>query len=110
MLESLSSAWRMLAAALFATLLMLPAGCAKEQKATNRPTHAGKGTVVAVDAERGRVKIDHEEIKDYMDPMTMWFETSDPSLVTGLAAGDRVEFVVTEEASADLVTSIKKVP
>ena len=42
--------------------------------------------------------------------MTMWFETSDPSLVTGLAAGDRVEFVVTEEESADLVTSIKKVP
>jgi len=44
-----------------------------------------------------------------MDAMTMWFEVKDPKLLQGIDVNDRIEFVVTEEASADVVTEIKKV-
>ena len=68
----------------------------------------GTGVVVALDANKGRVKIQHEKIDGYMDARTMWFDVKDPKLLEGLAPNDRVEFVVTEEASADVVTEIKK--
>ena len=94
-----------------ASVLSFAAACAShavELHATGA-THRGAGVVVAVDAEKGRVKIKHEKIEGYMDAMTMWFEVKDPKLLEGLAPNDRVEFVVTEEASADVVTEIKKV-
>jgi Cu/Ag efflux protein CusF len=75
---------------------------------TSGASHRGTGVIVALDPPKGRVKIQHEKIEGYMDAMTMWFEVRDPKLLDGLALNDRVEFVVTEEASADVVTDIKK--
>jgi Cu/Ag efflux protein CusF len=94
--------------------LSLPAACASRPAASTaaqapRATHRGAGVVVAVNAEKGRVKINHEKIEGYMDPMTMWFEVKDPKMLEGLAPNDRVEFVITEEESADVLTEIRKV-
>ena len=45
------------------------------------------------------MKIEHEEIPNYMEAMTMMFDVKESSILTGLAAGDNVTFrmLVTEE-------------
>jgi Cu/Ag efflux protein CusF len=101
----------LLRACVVVSVLALGAACAS-RAAEPHPagaSHRGTGVIVALDAAKGRVKIKHEKIEGYMDPMTMWFEVKDPKLLEGLAPNDRVEFVVTEETSADIVTEIKKV-
>ena len=49
-----------------------------------------RGTVVQVDFPDGRVVLDHEEIPDFMDAMTMPFVVRDRALLNGLDAGDVV--------------------
>jgi len=48
------------------------------------------GRVVAVDAERGALRIDHEAIPGYMEAMTMRFPVKDPAQMAGISAGDAV--------------------
>ena len=101
----------LLRALVAACVLSLASACASRAVELH-PTgasHKGTGVVVAVDASKGRVKIQHEKIENYMDPMTMWFDVKDPKLLEGIAPNDKVEFVITEETSADVVTEIKKV-
>jgi len=58
-----------------------------------------RGTVVQVEFPDSRVVLDHEEIPDYMDAMTMPFAVRDRSLLNGLDAGDVV--------SATLVVNLR---
>ncbi len=73
-------------------------------------THKGLGVVVVVNVEKSRVKINHEKIEGFMEAMTMWFDVKDASLLTGIAPGDKVEFTITEEAAADVITELRKIP
>lgn len=100
-----------LALAAAVSVLSLSAACASGPAASQSPrvTHRGVGVVVDLNAEKGRVKIAHEKMEGYMDAMTMWFDVKDPKMLDGLAPKDRVEFVLTEEDSADVLTEIKKV-
>lgn len=50
-----------------------------------------KGRVVSVDRERKRVTIDHEEIKGYMDAMTMPFPVRDERELDGLEPEDTIK-------------------
>ena len=68
--------------------------------------HSGVGVVVAVDAARGRITIDHEKIDGYMDAMSMTHTVKDPALLEGLAARDRVRFTIEETDSDDLIVEI----
>lgn len=99
------------AVGIVALALSLPAACAAlHHRGSAAPVaHRGRGLVVAVNAEKHRVKIDHEAIEGYMEAMTMWFDVKDPKLLDGLAPNDKIEFVVTEEDAADVVTEIKKI-
>lgn len=97
-----------LALFLAASLLSLPVACAS-RKAAAGATHRGVGTVVAVNLEKNRIKIDHEKMEGYMDAMTMWFDVKDAAMLGGLAPNDRVEFTVTEEEAADVITEIRKI-
>jgi Cu/Ag efflux protein CusF len=38
----------------------------------------------------------------------MWFSVKDKSMLDGIASNDKVEFTVTEEDSADVITELKK--
>ena len=67
--------------------------------------HPGHGVVVSVDASRGEITLDHEDIPGLMKGMTMTFH-ADPELLAGLEAGQQVEFRVREEAGRYVVTSI----
>lgn len=50
-----------------------------------------KGKVVSIEREKKQVTIDHEEIKDYMDAMTMPFPVRDEHELDGLESGDKIK-------------------
>jgi Cu/Ag efflux protein CusF len=99
---------RLVAVLVVSVSLALPSACAAPEP-QQRVTHKGRGTVVAVNLEKSRIKLDHEKIEGYMDPMVMWFDVKDASLIRDLAPNDRVEFTVTEEDAADVITEIHKI-
>jgi Cu/Ag efflux protein CusF len=51
-----------------------------------------KGTIAAVDPEKGTVTIDHGEIKGLMPPMKMAFPVQSRELLQGISPGDQVTF------------------
>lgn len=100
--------WCCIAIVMVIALVASSACSGKQQKAA--VTHSGKGIVVAVDVAKSRVKINHEKIEGYMDAMTMWFDVKDAAMLTGISVDDRVEFTISEEQSADIVTTLRKLP
>jgi Cu/Ag efflux protein CusF len=63
--------------------------------AANQVEHfEAEGTVVSVDPGKRLLTIDHGEITGLMSPMTMAFPVQSPTLLTGLAPGDRVRFTL----------------
>ena len=55
------------------------------------------------------MEIEHEEIKDLMPAMTMEFWVRNPSLMTQVRVGDKVDFVVVEDSKGQYVTDLKRV-
>ncbi len=78
------------------------------QRGVTSATHHGVGVVEAIDIEKRTIKINHEEIKNYMDAMSMEFHTRNPALLNALKAGDRIEFTLEDAAGIVVVTDIKK--
>lgn len=81
-------------------ILLLVAFCLSlsscERKAS-APTHSGeakrydfKGKVVEVDKEKKRLKVNHEEVKDFMAAMTMWFPVKDEVSFGKVEVGDQL--------------------
>src|SRR5688572_60408 len=65
------------------------AGSEKAESAS----HKGRGNVVAVDAAKGQVELDHEPIASLQWPrMTMGFAVEDKAQLARLKKGDKVEF------------------
>ncbi len=95
-----------LALALLLGGLLFSSACAKPKAAV---THRGVGVVVEINTAKSRVKIDHEAIEGWMEAMKMWFDVKDAKMLEGLAPNDKVEFVVTEEESSDVITEIRKI-
>ncbi|HEX8707415.1 MAG TPA: SCO family protein [Pyrinomonadaceae bacterium] len=87
-------------ALLFCLLSMLASCQPKPAARLDGKRYELKGEVVSVDREKGRVTISHEEIKGYMDAMTMPFELKDPWPLDVMKPGDEVQatLVVTNDA------------
>jgi Cu/Ag efflux protein CusF len=66
----------------------------------------GEGTIIALVPETQEIVVDHEEIKDFMDSMTMGYKVSSRSLLEGVKAGDKVRFTIDTEKRA--ITKIEK--
>jgi Cu/Ag efflux protein CusF len=66
----------------------------------------GEGNIIALVSETQEIVVDHEEIKDFMDAMTMGYKVSSPSLLKGLKPGDKVRFTIDTEKRA--ITKIEK--
>lgn len=93
--------------------IALSFGCASHRgmtAAATGATHKGRGVVVVVNVEKSRVKINHEKIEGFMEAMTMWFDVKDAAMLSGIAPSDKVEFTITEETSADVITELRKLP
>jgi Cu(I)/Ag(I) efflux system membrane fusion protein len=64
--------------------------------------HKGRGTVLDVDPEKGRVELDHEPIPSLQWPrMTMGFVVEDKAQLVKLKKGDAVEFELRAKPDAD---------
>jgi Cu/Ag efflux protein CusF len=67
---------------------------------------SGVGKVIALVPESQQIVIDHEEIKGFMDAMTMGYTVSSTSLLKGLKPGDKVRFAIDTDKLA--ITRIEK--
>jgi Cu/Ag efflux protein CusF len=66
----------------------------------------GEGTVIALVTASHQIVVDHEEIKGFMDAMTMGYKVNSPSLLKELKPGDKVRFTIDTEKHA--ITKIEK--
>jgi Cu/Ag efflux protein CusF len=60
----------------------------------------GEGKVIAVVPSSNQLVLDHEEIKGFMDAMTMGYRVDPPSLLEGLKAGDTIRFTIDTQNKA----------
>lgn len=68
-----------------------------------------EGVVRKLDKATGEVTLKHGEIKNLQMPgMTMVFKAAQPSLLNGLAVGDKVRFTAENQQGALTVTAIEK--
>lgn len=66
------------------------------------------GRVVKVDADAGKITIEHKPIWYlYMEAMTMIFKVADNSILTGLTPGDRIRFKVERVGDGFVITRIE---
>lgn len=88
-----------------------PAGTPSAQP-TRLPvkTFHGTGIVRAVHLKEGWFEIDHEDIAGYMPAMQMQWSVRDKSMLRSVAAGDRVDFTLTDDNGTELITELKKAP
>jgi protein SCO1/2 len=86
--------------------LLIVSGCrAPEPPARRFPL---TGEIVAIKADRTEVTVKHDDIKDFMPPMTMPFPIKEAAQLTGLAVGDTIAatLVLTNEES--FLTDMRK--
>ena len=69
-------------------------------------TVTGEGTVVALRPDRQQVVVEHGEIKDFMDAMTMGYKVAPSSLLNTVKPGDKVRFTI--DTAAKTITKIDK--
>lgn len=73
-----------------------------------RQTYKSKGVIRKVDPAAGTVTIDHEDIPGYMTAMEMTNPVADPSLLTAVKAGDKVDFEILRDGSKITFTKFTK--
>ena len=67
---------------------------------------SGVGKVLALVPETQEIVVDHEEIKGFMDAMTMGYKVSPTSLLKTVKAGDKIRFTIDTDKRA--ITKIEK--
>ena len=74
------------------------------------PIHQGRGTVIKMDSDAGKVNINHEPIKSLKWPkMTMDFNVEDKSALAGIKPGMKVDFDLVKFGSGYRITRIMPV-
>lgn len=72
----------------------------------SRQTVVGEGQVVATVPNASQLVVDHEEIKGFMEAMTMGYRIDPPSLLAGLKPGDKIRFTI--DVQKRMITEIEK--
>src|SRR5947199_3698206 len=87
------------------------AGCGgggAEKKASADKQYEVKGKVVAVDAAKKSITLDHEDIPGLMKAMKMQFTLESPKVAEGLKPGDRVEGHFQVKGDEHIITHLEK--
>ena len=69
-------------------------------------TVSGEAKVIALVPENGEIILAHEEIKGFMEAMTMGYKVSSPSLLKSVKPGDTVQFTI--DTDKRVITKIAK--
>ena len=86
---------------LIASLLLAGGGCTRKEPAKRYPM---KGQVLAADAAKRELTINHEDIPDLMPAMTMTYPVASPALMQGRVAGETITATLeVQNASASIV-------
>lgn len=67
----------------------------------------GEGTVVALRPDKQQIVVEHGEIKDFMEAMTMGYKISPLSLLDKVKPGDKVRFTI--DTAARAITKLDRV-
>jgi Cu/Ag efflux protein CusF len=67
---------------------------AQQAAQSEQKTVVGEGKVIATVPNSSQIVVDHEEIKGFMEAMTMGYRVDPPSLLEGLKFGDKVRFTI----------------
>lgn len=70
-------------------------------------TVTGEGTIVALRPDREQLVVEHGEIKDFMEPMTMGYKVVPASLLNTVKPGDKVRFTI--DTAAKTITKIDRI-
>ena len=90
-----------------------PVTAAHEGHASRSPdarplrTVVGEGQVVSTVPNASQLVVDHEEIKGFMEAMTMGYRVDPPALLEGLKPGDRIHFTI--DVQRRTITAVEKV-
>lgn len=63
--------------------------------------------MIAVQPRKGRLVVDHEEIKGFMAAMTMGYQVTPPTLLEGLKPGEKIRFTI--DADKRAIVDIKPI-
>jgi protein SCO1/2 len=66
------------------------------------------GEVLAIKPDRKEIQVKHDEVKGFMEPMTMWFNIREPRLVEGLAPGDLISATLVLTAEDSYLAGVRK--
>ena len=66
------------------------------------------GEVLAIKPDRSEVQVKHDEVKGFMEPMTMWFTIREPRLLDGIAPGDLISATLVLTAEDSYLTAIRR--
>ena len=71
--------------------------------------YPGIGVVQLINKKEGWIEIDHDEIVGLMPPMVMEWHVKDRALLNRVKVGDKVNFVVVETGSGEIITDLNKI-
>jgi len=83
-------------------------GCKGPTPPTKEAIYDIKGKVVAVEKEKGKIKLDHEDIPGFMNAMTMSFKVENPAMLDEFKAGDAVVGKLKRTDGETVITELKK--
>ena len=92
---------------------VLPAEAAQHGELQTRQTEeglsqtvVGEGEVIFTVPKASQIVLEHGQIKDFMEAMTMGYRIDPPSLLEGLKPGDKVRFTI--DVPKRTITQIEK--
>jgi protein SCO1/2 len=93
---------------LLLAIVLMVTGCQNNPEPANEKVYDVKGKVVAVDATKKKVTLDHEDIPGLMKAMTMPFSVENEALLEGLKPGDEVAGKLTVKSGGQVLTELHK--
>lgn len=82
---------------------------ANSTQSVDKQTYKSVGVIKKIDAENGKLTVDHEDIPGYMSPMEMTEPVKDKAMLETVKIGDKVEFELERTGEKLLITKLNKI-
>jgi len=88
--------------------VMMAAACSAPPPPASVREFPLTGEVLSVKPDKSELQVKHDEVKGFMDAMTMWFNIEDPRLLDGIAPGDLISATLVLTAEDSYLTAVRK--